>query len=297
MQIARTPEARFEGLVDYPFEPHYVEVGDDPVRVHYVDEGPRDGAVVLMLHGEPTWSYLYRHMIADVVREGCRAIAPDLVGFGKSDKPTRASDYSFASHVGWMSAFLEQLDLSGITLFGQDWGSLIGLRLVGEHEERFARVVIGNGMLPTGDRRVPAAFHAWRLFAARSPWFPIGRIVAFGTKRKLSVEERRAYDAPFPSAEHLAGARAFPALVPTRPDDPASEANRRAWEVLEKWEKPFLTLFGDGDPIMRGADHFMQKRIPGCEGQPHQTLHGNHFIQEDAPHELARAIVNLVKRG
>ena len=295
MDILRTPEDRFRGLPGYDFAPHWLEVAPG-LRLHYVDEGPRNAAPVLLLHGEPTWSYLYRHMIPLLVAAGHRVIAPDLIGFGKSDKIADRAAYSFAGHVAWMKTFLEQLDLRGITLFGQDWGSLIGLRLAAENEARFARIVIGNGMLPTGDEKVPPAFKLWKTFALYTPWFPIGRIVAAGVRRKLSPAEIAAYDAPFPTAGHKAAARAFPALVPVTPDNPASAANRAAWQVLASWHKPFLTTFSTGDPITRGGDHYMQKRIPGAAGLPHIRVRGGHFLQEDSPVELVQAINDLVAR-
>lgn len=293
MPVIRTPDSCFARLPDYPFSPHYAEVAPG-LRMHYVDEGPRDGRVVLMLHGEPSWSFLYRHMIPPVVAAGCRVIAPDLIGFGKSDKLTDIGGYSFQSHMDWLTALVTQLDLRDMTVVGQDWGSLLGLRLAAEQEPRCAAVIIGNGMLPTGDQPVPAAFKVWKHFALHSPWFPIGRIVAAGVRRKLSAAERAAYDAPFPSARHKAGARAFPRLVPVTPNDPASPANRRAWTVLEQWRKPFLTAFSSGDPITRGGDRYLQKRIPGAQGMPHTTLRGGHFLQEDSPREFAMAVLDAV---
>lgn len=292
MSVIRTPDERFANLPDYPFPPHYVEV-EPGLRMHYVDAGPRDGKVVLMLHGEPSWSYLYRHMIPIVVAAGHRVIAPDLIGFGKSDKLTDINAYSYQTHMGWLAALLTRLDLRDVTLVGQDWGALLGLRLAAEHADRFAAIVIGNGMLPTGDGKVPPAFKIWKNFALHSPWFPIGRIVNSGCFRTLTADERRAYDAPFPSAKYKAGARAFPRLVPVTPTDPATVANRAAWEVLATWEKPFLTTFSNGDPITRGGDKYMQKRIPGAKGMPHVTLRGGHFLQEDAPEEFAEAVVGV----
>lgn len=294
MRILRTPEERFDHLRGYPFEPHYVEI-DGLMRMHYVDEGPADGQVILMLHGEPSWSYLYRHMIPICAREGYRVIAPDLIGFGKSDKPADIGDYSYQKHVNWMLGFINELRLTNITLVCQDWGSLIGLRLAAEHPERFARIVVGNGMLPTGDLKVPLAFKLWKNFAVHSPFFPVSRIVELGTARKFDAEIRRAYDAPFVSRAYKAGARAFPRLVPVTPDDPAAEPNRQAWEVLKRWDKPFLTAFSDGDPITRGGDRYMQKRIPGAEGQAHVTLRGGHFLQEDSGPEFARAINQFIQ--
>lgn len=294
MEFVRTPEHRFEKIADYPFAPHYVHVGPNDMRMHYVDEGPADADPVLMLHGEPSWSYLYRHMIPVVAAAGHRVIAPDLIGFGKSDKPVSKSAYSYRAHMDWMLTFVEALDLTNITLVCQDWGSLIGLRLAAEQEHRFKAIVVGNGMLPTGDLKVPAAFQAWKHFALYSPWFPIARIINFGCFKTLGPEERKAYDAPFPSARYKAGARAFPALVPVTPNNPASEANRAAWKVLERWQKPFLTTFSNGDPITRGGDRFMQDRVPGARDQAHRTLNGGHFLQEDSPVEFARAINQLL---
>ncbi|MCA9535227.1 MAG: haloalkane dehalogenase [Myxococcales bacterium] len=296
MEFVRTAAHRFLNLPDYPFQPHYTEVGDGALRMHYVDEGPATGPVVLMLHGEPSWSYLYRHMIPICAQAGNRVIAPDLVGFGKSDKPTRISDYSFATHVAWMTDFVIKLNLRDVTLVCQDWGSLIGLRVAAENEGRFARIVLSNGMLPTGDKRLPPAFKLWRAFAERSPILPVGGIVAMGTKRALTPRERAAYDAPFPSKRHQAGARAFPSLVPASPADPAAAANRAAWEVLDRWEKPFLLAFSDGDPITKGADRYVAGRVPGTKGQPHVTLRGGHFVQEDSPKEFAGAVNDLIAR-
>jgi len=289
MKALRTPDDRFVGLPDYPFAPHYLDVGDD-LRMHYVDEGPRDGRVVLMMHGEPSWSYLYRKMIPVFAKAGFRAIAPDLIGFGKSDKPTRTDDYSYARHVGWMKQFLSSVDLSNITLVAQDWGSLIGLRLAMENQDRFARIVIANGFLPTAERAVPPAFRAWRAFARFSPVFPIGRIIASGCVSKPDARVRAAYDAPFPSSAYKAGARIFPALVPTSPSDPAVPANREAWKQLGEWKKPFLTLFGKNDPILGRADTPLQNHVPGAKGEPHERFWGGHFVQEDRGDYLANAI-------
>lgn len=296
MDFIRTPEQRFAKLAGYPFESRYLDVDSDGMRMHYVDEGPATANPVLMLHGEPSWSYLYRHMIPVVAAAGHRVIAPDLIGFGKSDKPTALDDYSYLTHMHWMQRFIDTLDLRNITLVCQDWGSLLGLRLAAENPDRFAAIVIGNGMLPTGDQKTPAAFSLWKNFALYSPWFPISRIIDFGSFKKLGPEERKAYDAPFPAARYKAGARAFPRLVPVTPDNPASEANRAAWKVLERWNKPFLTTFSNGDPITRGGDRFLQERIPGAKGQPHVTLKGGHFLQEDSPVPFARAINDLLAR-
>jgi haloalkane dehalogenase len=299
MEFLATPEQRFANLSRYPFDPHFVEVDPSGLRMHYVDEGRRDGPIALLLHGEPSWSYLYRFMIPPCVDAGMRVIAPDLIGFGKSSKLTCIADYTYERHVGWVRSLVEQLDLRGVTLFGQDWGSLIGLRLAAELEPRFAAVVIANGFLPTGDPPTPAlrvfanglAFLAWRTFARFAPVFPTSRIVNFGSGRSLDAEERRAYDAPFPSPRYQAGARAFPRLVPITPRDPAAAANRAAWEVLERWRKPFVTAFSTGDPITRGFDRLMQQRIPGAAGRRHRTLPGGHFLQEVSGPDLAAVVV------
>jgi haloalkane dehalogenase len=298
MKTMRTPEACFEDLEDYPFQPNYVDV--DGLRMHYLDEGDPAAAPVLMLHGEPTWSYLYRHMIPVCAAGGNRVIAPDLVGFGKSDKPVEKRDYSYQRHVDWMTGFVRALDLREITLFCQDWGALIGLRVAAENDDRFVRIVIGNGALPTAHRQTrPAslnalAFLAWRTFASYSPVFPIGRIVDAGCLRRLSAGERRAYDAPFAAPDSTAGARAFPRLVPISPRDPAVAPNRAAWDALGRWHKPFLTVFSDRDPIMRGGDRAFQRHVPGAAGQPHATPHAGHFLQEDAGPDLAERVNGLI---
>ena len=292
--VLRTPDARFAALPDFPWSPKYLDVKG--IRVARVDEGPADAPVMLLLHGEPSWSFLYRTMIPPLLEAGFRVVAPDLVGFGRSDKPADRGAYTYAAHVEWMRAVLVDLDLRGVTLFCQDWGGLIGLRLAAEEGHRFARVCAGNTYLPTGDERVPPAFHVWRAFARFTPVFPTGRIVKSGCVRGLAPEARAAYDAPFPSERYKAGARQFPLLVPTRPDDPASPANRRAWEALRNWEKPFLTLFGRNDPITRGAEKRLQSRIPGDAGQPHELLRGaGHFLQEDVGPELAQRLATWAR--
>jgi haloalkane dehalogenase len=294
MTALRTPDDRFVGLPGYEFEPHYVDIGG--LRMHYVDEGPADAPPVLLLHGEPSWSYLYRKMIPPLAAAGHRVIAPDLIGFGRSDKPAEQSDYSYAGHVAWMRQFVETLDLRDITLFGQDWGSLIGLRVAAEDESRFARIAIGNGALPTGDHVVSEAFMQWREFARTSPKFDIGRIIQRAAVSELSDDEVAAYDAPFPDDTYKAGARAFPLLVPITPDDPASEANRQAWAVLMNWQKPFLTTFSDKDPIMTGGEKVFKKLVPGAAGQDHVIIKdGGHFLQEDKGEELAEVLATFVQ--
>lgn len=299
MDALRTPEKRFENLAGFPFDPNYLEVpaGDGEfLRMHYLDEG--SGAVVLLLHGEPSWSYLYRKMIPPLVDAGLRAVAPDLMGFGRSDKPASRTDYTFQRHVDWVRSFIEVLDLKDITLFGQDWGGLIGLRLVAEDTERFARVVASNTFLPTGDQPLPDAFHKWRAFVQKVDEFDIGRSVQRGCVNELPPEVVAAYAAPFPDESYKEGARQFPTLVPASPDDPAAPANRAAWEALSRFERPFLTAFGDSDPITRGGDMLMQGIIPGAANQPHRTLEGaGHFIQEDRGEEMAGIIIDLVERS
>ncbi|MDQ1444371.1 MAG: haloalkane dehalogenase [Acidimicrobiaceae bacterium] len=308
METLRTPDDRFANLPGYPFEPHYVEIpagdgdgagaenGSATLRVHYVDEGPSDAGPVLMLHGEPSWSYLYRKMIPVITAAGHRAIAPDLVGFGRSDKPTKHTDYTYQRHVDWLrSVVVDQLDLRGITLVCQDWGGLLGLRLVADHPDRFARVVAANTFLPTGDRDPGEAFLAWQKFSQEVPELPVGRIVAGGCATAPAAEVVAAYDAPFPDESYKEGARQFPLLVPTSPDDPAAGPNRTAWESLARFDKPFLTAFADSDPITRGADRHLQAGIAGAAGQPHTTIVGaGHFLQEDKGEDLAQVVVDFM---
>ena len=297
MDILRTPDDRFENLPDYPFAPSYRDVGPG-LRLHYLDEGPPDAPPVLLLHGEPSWSYLYRAMIPPLVARGHRVLAPDLIGFGRSDKPAARSDYTFERHVDWMSEWLTGLDLRGITLFCQDWGGLIGLRLVARFPERFAAVVAANTGLPAGGGKIPLAFRLWLAFSQYSPRLPVGWLIGKGTKRGLTAEERRAYDAPFPDDRFKAGARQFPALVPFT-DAHASVAEcQRAWEVLERFDKPFITAFSDGDPITRGGEAVLQARIPGARGQPHVTIrHAGHFLQEDQPGLLVETIDRAARQS
>lgn len=294
MKIHRTPDARFVGLPDFPFTPHYHELSCG-LRLHYLDEGAADAPVVLLLHGEPTWSYLWRHMIGPIVAAGFRVVAPDLIGFGRSDKPLARSDYSYAAQVAWIREWIEALGLRDMTLGCQDWGSLIGLRLVAEMPERFHGVALSNGGLPEG-QTPPPAFKAWRTFSRYSPVFPIDRIVKTGTKRPLSEAERAAYAAPFPTRASKAAARAYPSFVPFG-YDVAVPDQKRAWTVLEQWTKPFLCCFSDDDPITRGGDALFIGRVPGTEGMPHRTLKGGHFIQEDDPQGFAEAIVEVGRMG
>lgn len=287
MRVYRTPDERFAGLPDWPYAPKYVEI-EDGLRVHYIDEGPADGRPVLMLHGEPTWSYLYRHMIGPAAAAGLRVVAPDLIGFGRSDKPLDRGDYSYAAQVGWMRQWIEALDLRDMILACQDWGSLIGLRLVAEMPQRFAGVALSNGGLPEG-QPAPRAFAIWRAFSRYSPVFPIGKIVKAGAKRELSAAEIAAYDAPFPTSASKVAARVYPSFVPLG-DNVAVPDQKRAWTALEVFDKPFLCCFSDGDPITRGGDALFVGRVPGTRDMPHRTLSGGHFIQEDDPAGFVAAI-------
>ena len=299
MEILRTPEHRFERLPGFAWEPLYVDVEAEGVslRMAYVEDGPADGPVVLLLHGEPSWSFLYRHMIGPLAASGCRVIAPDLVGFGRSDKPAERSAYTYDRHVGWVSSLLDALELQDITLFGQDWGGLIGLRIVGEQPGRFAAVVASNTGLPTGEQSLGEAFEAWRRFSQEAPSFDVGQIVNAGTARTLDGDEIAAYDAPFPDDRYKAGARQFPALVPTTPDAPGAAAARAAWEGLRTFDRPFVCAFGDSDPITRGGDEAFLELVPGAAGQAHRTIaEAAHFCQEDAGQALAETIMAVTRQ-
>ena len=292
--FVRTDESAFANIPDFPYLPRYTDVAG--LRIAFIDEGPREAPVVLLMHGEPTWSFLYRKMIPVLLQAGFRVIAPDLVGFGRSDKPTRKGDYSYRNHVQWMSAWLEANDLTSITLFCQDWGSLIGLRMVAEMPDRFARIALSNGGLPTGKEKIPKAFHIWRAFAMYSPWFPIGKIVRFGCAQGLSDEAVAAYDAPYPNSRYKVGARVFPTLVPIDPSDPAREANERAWDMYKAWTKPFITLFATRDPVTKGGERMWQKLVPGAANQNHTKIRGaGHFVQEDKGEEVAQALVAFIR--
>jgi haloalkane dehalogenase len=329
MDFVRTPEERFANLADYPFKPRYcaIPAGDgDSLRVHYLDEGPEDGRIVLLLHGQPTWSYLYRHMIPLLVAAGHRVVAPDLVGFGRSDKPIAQDSYTYANHVGWMSSLLEQLDLSGITLFCQDWGGLIGLRLVAAYPERFSGVVVANTGLPIGqipaemseqakaiyqelpvveteelgerfrDRNSPVpGFLYWRKYCAATPALSVSELMKVTAAGTLAPEALEGYDAPFPDDGYMAGARKFPSLVPIFADDPAIPDNQAAWRVLETFDKPLLTAFADDDPVTAGGHAVFQQRVPGAKGMPHRTIeNAGHFVQEDQPEACVDAILAVM---
>jgi haloalkane dehalogenase len=294
LPVLRTPEERFAHLPDFSYPPHYVQLPD--VRIHYVDAGAAEAEPVVLMHGEPSWSFLYRKLVPILVAAGYRVIAPDLVGFGRSDKPAERDAYTYLRHVEWMWAALDSLHLQRMTIVGQDWGGLIGLRLVAEHPERFARVAAANTGLPTGDQDLGRAFHVWRQLSQRGETLDIGAVIQNGCRSPLAPEVVEAYVAPFPDERYKAGARQFPLLVPATPDDPAAEANRRAWQALRQWNKPFLTAFSDGDPITRGADRVFQEQIPGAKGQHHVVLTGaGHFLQEDQGEELGRVIADFMR--
>lgn len=298
MDFLRTDDSCFDNLPGYDFTPNYLMVDDDEggqLRVHYLDEGAKDAAPILLLHGEPTWSYLYRKMIPILVQAGHRVIVPDLIGFGRSDKPSKRSDYTYQRHVDWMRSVVLQLDLTSITLVCQDWGGLIGLRIAAEESPRFARIVAANTMLPTGEHAPGEAFKQWQKYSQDVPIFPTGNVINGGTTTELSADVIAAYNAPFPEEKYKEGARQFPLLVPITPDDPAADKNRAAWKVLSRWQKPFLTAFSDSDPISAGSDKIMQKLIPGTVGQDHTTIiNGGHFLQEDQGETLAEVVVDFI---
>ena len=297
MSVLRTPDEQFQDLPDYDFAPHYHSIQDPKLgelRMHYLDEGPRDGPVVLCMHGEPSWCYLYRKMIPVFTAAGMRVLAPDLIGFGRSDKPSERSDYTYQAHVDWITDWFKAMDISEVTFIGQDWGGLIGLRLVAENAEHFARFSIGNTALPTGDMPINDAFMAWRQFSQEDPEFDCGLVCNELGNGGLSEAEVDAFRAPFPADEYKAGARQFPTLVPISPDDPAREANLAAWEVLDKWDKPALMCFSDGDPILGDGYKIFLERVPGTQGQPHVTLHGGHFVQNTDGPRWAQTVVDWI---
>jgi haloalkane dehalogenase len=299
VEALRTPDDRFVGLPGFDFAPHYADVPDGDggsLRVHYLHEGPTDGPVVVLMHGEPSWCFLYRTMIPVLAEAGFRCIAPDLVGFGRSDKPASREDYTYARHVEWIrNLLIDQLKIADATFFGQDWGGLVGLRIVAENPDHFARVVVGNTGLPTGDARITEAFLNWQKFSQETPDFAVGAIISMGVASPMAPEVVAAYDAPFPDDSYKAAARAFPLLVPTSPDDPASAANRAAWEVYAGWDKPLLTTFSDSDPITAGGFKVFQETVPGAKGQPHVTIEAaGHFLQEDKGPELATILVEFI---
>lgn len=293
MKLLRTPDSRFNGLPDYAFAPRYTEIGgsgDTQIRIHAIDEGPREAAPVLLMHGEPSWGYLYRHIVPALVARGHRVVVPDLVGFGRSDKPAEQADYTYEGHVGWMTAWLGRMGLRRITLFCQDWGGLIGLRLVAAAPDLFDRVIAANTALPIGTGW-SEGFRSWLEFSQGVPQFPAGGILKGGSVRELSPGEIAAYDAPFPDESYKSGARVFPRLVPITPEHASVDENKAAWRSLEKFEKPFLTAFSDKDAVTQGGEAIFQQRVPGARNQPHRIIrNAGHFLQEDAPAELAELI-------
>jgi haloalkane dehalogenase len=299
MQTLRTPDSRFTDLPEFPYEPSYSEVSDDEggrLRMAWVEDGPADADPVLMLHGEPSWSFLYRRMMPILAAAGHRVICPDLVGFGRSDKPTRREDHTYARHVEWVRALVfDVLGLTRVTLVGQDWGGLIGLRLAAEHPDRVAHLVVANTGLPTGDIPMPDIWWQFRQAIQSVPALDVGRFVQAGCQRPMSDEVRAGYDAPFPDDSYSAGPRAMPGLVPTAPDDPAAAANRAAWAFLCNSATPMLVAFSDGDPITGGMGPIFQREMRGAQGYDHPVIHGaGHFLQEDAGEELAKHIVDFL---
>jgi haloalkane dehalogenase len=315
--ILRTPDTRFENLPDYDFQPNYIDI--QGVRIHYLDEGSKEAPPILLMHGEPSWSYLYRKMIPPLVNENFRAIAPDLIGFGKSDKLPYTKDYSHTRHVNVILEFVQKLGLVDITLFCQDWGGLIGLRVVGEEPYRFSRIIAANTGLPSAKgirakigyplfklqiKRIGKVtqeqlqehtnLQRWVAFSKTVPELPIGDILQMATVSNLTSDVLRAYEAPFPDESYKAGARIFPYLVPSE-----LSKNKKVWDnVLSKWNKPFLTAFSDRDPITRGGERYFQKMIPGAQGQEHVTIkNAGHFLQEDKGEELSQVILNFINQG
>ena len=293
MPVIRTPEERFKDLPDFPFQPHYLDM--DGLRIHYLDEG--EGQVILCLHGEPSWSYLYRKMIP-ILSSKHRVLAMDFVGFGRSDKFTERSEYSFQMHHDTIINFIRALELEQITLVVQDWGGLLGLTVASEMPELFARLVIMNTGLPTGDEPMGKGFMRWREFASNSPDLPVGLVIQNGTaERALKQEIVAAYESPFPDVSYKAGAMIFPLLVPLSPDDPGAAEMRKAKEVFSRWQKPVLVMFSDKDPITRGGDLFFRSLLPSAKDQPEIVIHdAGHFLQEDKGEEIAQHIVDFIAR-
>jgi haloalkane dehalogenase len=295
MKVLRTPEDRFADLPDFGYPPRYADVGG--LRLAYVETGPAEGEPVLLLHGEPSWSFLYRKVMPVLADAGLRAIAADLAGFGRSDKPAQVSDHSYARHVEWIRALaFDRLDLRGLTLVGQDWGGLIGLRLVAEHPDRFARVVASNTGLPTGDQPMPDVWLRFREVVRTAPALSVSRLIQSGCQTPLADAVLAAYEAPFPDQAFAAAVRAMPELVPAYPQDPASEANRAAWRRLSAWDKPFLVAFSDRDPITGSMAPVLERAVPGAAGIEHPVLTGaGHFLQEDAGERLGAVIAEFVR--
>jgi haloalkane dehalogenase len=298
MEFLRTDDSYFANLPGFQFTPNYLLVDDSEggqLRIHYLDEGDKDAEPILLLHGEPSWSFLYRKMIPILVEAGYRVIVPDIIGFGRSDKPSKRSDYTYQRHVDWMKSFVLQLQLNHINLVCQDWGGLIGLRMAAEDTSRYSRIVAANTMLPTGDDKLNDAFAQWVNYSQEVELFPTGQMINGASVSDLSDDVIAAYDAPFPDETYKTGAREFPLLVPITPDDPATLKNRAAWKVLSQWNKPFLTAFSDSDPITAGGDKMMQQMIPGAKGQKHTTIvNAGHYLQEEQGEVLAEVVVKFI---
>jgi haloalkane dehalogenase len=295
VHVLRTPEDRFAGLPGFTYPPRYADAGG--LRMAYYEAGPAGGEPVLLLHGEPSWSFLYRKVMPVLADAGLRAIAVDMVGFGRSDKPAEMDDHSYARHVEWVRALaFDALGLSGITLVGQDWGGLLGLRLVAEHPDRFARVVAANTGLPTGDHPMPEVWLRFREVVRTAPVLDISRLIQAGCQSQLPAEVLAAYEAPFPDESFKAGPRAMPSLVPATPDDPATAANRAAWARLSTWDKPFLVAFSDRDPITGAMAPILERTVPGAAGLDHPVIEGaGHFLQEDAGERLGTVIADFIR--
>jgi haloalkane dehalogenase len=294
MNLLRTPEDRFQNLPNFDLNPHYVEI--DGIRVHYLDEGKKGKETVLLLHGEPSWAFLYRHMIPVLSNSGFRVLVPDLIGFGRSDKPATRADHSYRKHVEWMTKWVKSVNISKITLFCQDWGSLIGLRVAIENQDLFCRIMLSNGGLPTGAQQMSEAFLKWQNFSKNAPKFDISSIIQEGTVSKLSKDILKGYDAPFPDDSYKEGPRIMPSLVPTSREDPEFEANTMAFKQFHEWNNPFMTAFSDSDPITRGGDRVWQKIVPGAKNQPHTIVkNAGHFIQEDKGPELAVLLIKFIE--
>jgi haloalkane dehalogenase len=302
MQVLRTPDARFEGLVDWPFAPQYRTVADDDgtaLRFHFVDEGPRDAAPILLLHGNPSWSHLHRHMIPGLVASGHRVVALDLMGLGRSDKPDDPAYYTLARHLDWMERWLEAEDLRDVTLYCQDWGGILGLCLVVRQSERFARIVASNTGLPAGEG-VNRFMQNWLDYSQSVEEMHISAMVRGLMSHEMTDDEARAWDAPYPDGTYQASVKQFPLLIPLQADNPGVSITRAAWDFYAGWTRPFLTVFGDLDPIAAkpGAHRKLQRVIPGAAGQPHVMIAGaHHFIQEDAPHDLVRILDEFTRTG
>ncbi len=296
MNILRTPDERFDNLPDYNFAPHYMQIGD--TRMHYVDEGA-GAETVLCLHGEPTWSYLYRHMIPPLAAR-YRVVAPDMVGFGKSDKYAAEDEYSFQMHYGKLLGLIEALDLQNITLVCQDWGGLLGLTLAANEGKRFARLVALNTFLPTGEEKISDAFLQWRAFSQKAGRrMQVGRLIAQTiTHYELPAEIIAAYDAPYPDDSFKAGAAVFPSLVPISPEMPGAAEMKAARKILSTWSKPVQVMFSDGDPILGGAAKFIRRLFPTAADQPEITIRGaGHFLQEEKGAEIAAEVIAFIERS